>query len=185
MPDDPKPLTEPFVTYEAAARHYLAPAEEYDRGECLLCGGAMETRDGDEPTPICDHCAHATIPMLLQALDAARAQLAEAEAHVDKLTDILDNVTACSESCDISAVLAWVDPADKMRVRELRDHRIAEAEARGAERMRTAAALVCASDADQWDKEPNRTSTIIARCETGRALAGRIRALPTRTDAKG
>lgn len=42
------------------------------------------------------------------------------QAHVDKLTEILDSVHACNDDCDLAAVLAWVDPEDRQRVRELR-----------------------------------------------------------------
>ncbi len=51
------------------------------------------------------------------------------QAHVDKLTEILDNVTACNDDCDLAAVLAWVDPADRQRVAELKNKRTEMAEA--------------------------------------------------------
>jgi len=41
-------------------------------------------------------------------------------AHVDKLTEMLDDLTPCSENCDVIAFAAWVDPSDVARTREMR-----------------------------------------------------------------
>ena len=32
-----------------------------DDDVCARCGNIMQLRDGEEPTPICDHCAHACL----------------------------------------------------------------------------------------------------------------------------
>ena len=40
--------------------------------------------------------------------------------HLARLVAILDSVTPCNAGCDLSIVLAWVDPADRQRMRELR-----------------------------------------------------------------
>lgn len=66
-----------------------------------------------------------------------RSQLAEvtrerdeALAHIAKLTELLDGVRPCSDSCDLGAVLAWVDPEDRERCRALRSSVLLNLEAR-------------------------------------------------------
>ena len=45
------------------------------------------------------------------------------QAHVDKLTEILEDARPCNHNCDLAAIQAWVNPADQQRVAELRDKR--------------------------------------------------------------
>ncbi len=40
--------------------------------------------------------------------------------HVEKLTAMLDELTPCSENCDVIAFGAWVDPSDVERTRAMR-----------------------------------------------------------------
>lgn len=53
-------------------------------------------------------------------------------AHVEKLTEMLDTLNPCSESCDVIAFGAWVDPSDLKRVREMRSLLIGELETASA-----------------------------------------------------
>ena len=47
------------------------------------------------------------------------AALESDRAHILKLTALLDDSHACSDDCDLVPILAWVDPADKARCREM------------------------------------------------------------------
>lgn len=35
-------------------------------GDCQVCHATMRTRDGEEPTPLCDHCAHDAVAAALR-----------------------------------------------------------------------------------------------------------------------
>jgi hypothetical protein len=66
-------------------------------------------------------------------------ELEEAKAHNDKLIEIFVELKGCSETCDVQAILAWVDPADRVRVRELQHRKLAaEKEAREREEATSA-----------------------------------------------
>lgn len=58
-------------------------AEPDDEHACKRCGDSYALREGCDPTPLCDPCAHAVIeedvPRLLDALDAAAAIRGEPE----------------------------------------------------------------------------------------------------------
>ncbi len=57
-----------------------------DPRTCEACGDEYLLRDGDEPTPICDHCAHAEVARLRETLrewvDAYDAERYAAAAFV-------------------------------------------------------------------------------------------------------
>ena len=37
------------------------PEDDDMRGDCMRCHQTMLIRDGEEPTKVCDHCAHAML----------------------------------------------------------------------------------------------------------------------------
>jgi len=55
--------------------------------DCERCHATMQIRDGDEPTAICDHCAHETVDELRAALTAAETRLAKAYAQLKTAQD--------------------------------------------------------------------------------------------------
>jgi hypothetical protein len=56
---------------------------------------------------------------LIQVMPASK--LRAAEDHVAKLTELFADAKPCGDDCDLAPILAWVDPADRQRTRELRD----------------------------------------------------------------
>lgn len=91
--------------------------------ECSECGDEFTVDDGYDDDGLCHPCAHdlaAGVVATRAARDKADELLVDLRAHVDKLAAILDEVTPCDDDCDLAAVLAWVDPADRRRVHELR-----------------------------------------------------------------
>lgn len=54
-----------------------------------------------------------------EIIEELAAALESDRAHILKLTALLDDSHACSDDCDLVPILAWVDPADKARCREM------------------------------------------------------------------
>jgi hypothetical protein len=49
------------------------PNPEEDDSQCVLCHSTMHIRDGDEPTPTCDHCAQDLVSKARATLAAGGA----------------------------------------------------------------------------------------------------------------
>jgi hypothetical protein len=99
----------------AALRVELVPSRlaRDDDGSCAECGSDCATRSGEDPTPECDHCAHALLERLRTiAIDSTAGadlleRLAKAEARVVRLKRELnfDHSSLCAilhdgDKCD-------------------------------------------------------------------------------------
>jgi hypothetical protein len=74
------------IAQRMAGTYELSEGEQvsgYELPTCEKCGGEYTLRDGQEPTPCCDECAHAEVDRLEAELSAARALLEKAtEFHL-------------------------------------------------------------------------------------------------------
>ncbi len=76
-------------------------------------------------------------------------------AHVEKLTSILDDVAPCDDNCDLGGVLAWVDPADLARMREMRHT------------WETALRRIASGESDPFAGDPGKWPSTIAALALG------------------
>lgn len=60
---------------------------EPDEKFCNRCERLVSTRDGDDPTPLCDHCAHETVQELASALEQQVARNTELATLLRMLLD--------------------------------------------------------------------------------------------------
>lgn len=66
---------------------------------------------------------------ITKARDEALAERDALRARIAKLVELFEDSYACDESCDLAAILAWVDPADHERNKQMVHKREAENEA--------------------------------------------------------
>jgi hypothetical protein len=130
--------------------------------DCEKCHATMTIRDGDEPTALCDHCAHEEVERLRAVLAAAEARAEAAEREVQRLV-ALDALTV-------------LDLRDKIRMVGA-----AEARAEAAERRadvavgEQAAQRLLKEDTEEqaaiWQSLAKREAAKAAEAEGARATA--------------
>lgn len=147
---------------------------------------AAAMRRCDDPTILqcaSEDTADAAIARLVLAerlaeRDALAARVKSYEERIAKLVELFDDAHACNDACMLGAILAWVDPADHGRNRQMVHKREAENAALAARVAELATALKQCTDALEASPLGARRSEVIDAIVAGRnaltraALAG-------------
>lgn len=104
------------------------------------------------------------------------------KSHVEKLVEIFeaDGMAPCNDGCALGGILAWVDPADFERVRELRDKLreenevLKEANAHVAQNEKLLEISVALNELHT--KVSNGTSEMIAKLRADSEMMAKLRA---------
>jgi hypothetical protein len=104
---------------EQAVRDILAAVEAggSEEHECRCCGELYHCRDGSDPTPLCDTCAHGAVEKLSQRITeweerwSKDASQSESECRArDRRIEELEN-SVCQLEAERDASWAWVEQA--------------------------------------------------------------------------